>query len=62
MHRSRLEGRRRNLEGFVYEPTWEEVCSRPFDIPTLPHIELDAVIGLATNVARAIAYVRSPAP
>lgn len=57
LHRSRLEGRKRNLEGFCYEPTWEQVQSRRYETPTLVHLALDAVGDLETNVGRAIAYV-----
>lgn len=58
LHRSRLEGRSRDLDGFIYEPTWEDLWSGyaewyvPFPAPDLV---LDAVESLDDNVARALA-------
>lgn len=61
LHRQRLKGRRREIEGF-YEPTWEEVLARQAEYqPWLdPRLILDSVEELASNVTKALAYVRPP--
>lgn len=57
LHRSRLETRHRNLDGFPYEPAWADVRRRNYSPPTLPHLEVDAVESLASNVDRILTYV-----
>jgi predicted kinase len=60
LHRARLEGRRRNLHGFPYEPSWADVEAMPatWYVPfPEPDLSLDAVEPLEGNVARAVALV-----
>jgi predicted kinase len=61
LHRQRLEGRRREIEGF-FEPTWEQVLARQAEYePWLDRrLVLDSVEELAGNVTKALAYVRPP--
>lgn len=58
LHRSRLEKRTRNIDGFP-EPTWEEVLQRraEWEEWTDDRLVLDSVDPLSTNVARAMAYI-----
>ncbi|MCX5318170.1 ATP-binding protein [Streptomyces sp. NBC_00154] len=58
VHRRRLEGRSRDLEGFV-EPTWEAVERlREEFAPWADHrLVLDAVIDLSMNVATALGFL-----
>lgn len=60
VHRARVEGRERAIEGFVHEPTWEDVervratWYEPFAGEALV---LDAVEPLDDNISRALARV-----
>ena len=59
LHRRRIEARARDISGFIYEPSWEDVqASRAgYEPCTEDRLVLDAVAGLAANISRAIEYV-----
>jgi predicted kinase len=61
LHRARIEGRRRNIAGFTYEPDWRAVDEHRFEYEPCDEDRLivDAVNPLADNIRDAIAYVRS---
>jgi len=63
LHRRRLEGRRRNIEG-LREPTWDSVRMRQagFDGWTDGRLVLDSRRELDDNVRAALAYVTRAAP
>ena len=58
IHRQRLEGRSRDIEGFV-EPTWESVERRRAEFaPWADHrLVLDTVADLSANVATALEFL-----
>jgi predicted kinase len=61
LHRLRLESRRRDLPGFIYEPSWAEVEAIKAEIDPCDEerLILDAVEPLDGNIARAVTYVGS---
>lgn len=61
MHRQRIASRRRNIDGFIYEPSWADVEARAVEYETCDEdrLVLDAVDPLATNLERAITFVSS---
>lgn len=63
LHRHRLEGRRRDIPGFIYENecTWPAVEQRraEYEVCGEDRLILDAVNPLDDNIRRAIEYVRS---
>jgi predicted kinase len=63
LHRSRLEGRRRDIPGFVYEDgaAWPAVQRRraEYEACDEDRLILDAVNSIDDNVRRAVEYVRS---
>lgn len=63
IHRRRIEGRRRDIPGFV-EPTWEAVEARRANLATWdePRLVLDSLDSLTENVAAAIAYLGESVP
>lgn len=63
IHRRRLEGRRRDIPGFV-EPTWESVEARRVNFAAWhePRMVLDSLDPPADNVAAAIAYLDASVP
>lgn len=60
LHRTRLESRRRDIEGF-YEPTWESVEARRREYePWLDdRLVVNSSVPLNANLAEVIAYVES---
>lgn len=62
VHRQRLEGRRRDIEGFS-EPTWRQVLARRGEYqPWLDQrLVLDTAEELSGNLTKALAYLRSGA-
>lgn len=60
LHRQRLAGRRRDIEGFP-EPSWDDVLRRrdEWEPWTEPRLLVDAVRDLDSNVASALEYLRS---
>lgn len=63
VHRRRVESRRRDIPGFIYEPSWEDVQQRMSEYAPCDEdrLILDAVRSLDENIARAIAYVTARA-
>jgi predicted kinase len=61
LHRQRVEGRHRDIPGFIYEPTWPQVDARraEYEPCTEDRLMLDAVNPLDVNVRRAIDHVLS---
>lgn len=59
LHRRRIEERRRQIPGFVYEPSWADVAAREYEPCADARLVLDAVRPIEENIARAVAYVRS---
>lgn len=60
MHRQRLEGRRRDIPSFIYEPTWEKVVERIAQYEPCTdedRLVIDAVSPLEENVRRATEFV-----
>lgn len=59
VHRARLEGRDRGIEGWP-ELTWSDVESvrRRWEQWTEPHLAVDAIDDRQSNLARALEYVR----
>lgn len=60
LHRDRLEARSRQIEGFNYEPTWDEVEQRRLEYEPCDEEErcvVDACDPLDDNVALAVAHV-----
>jgi predicted kinase len=59
VHRQRLEGRRRDIDGFA-EPTWASVEARraSFDIWREDRLVLDSVAPLTGNVQIALTHLR----
>ncbi|MFF5933316.1 hypothetical protein [Streptomyces sp. NPDC012508] len=58
MHRRRLEGRSREIEGF-HEPTWEAVERRREEFAPWAddRLVLDSVIDMSQNIATALEYL-----
>ncbi|MCM2416284.1 hypothetical protein [Streptomyces sp. RKAG290] len=58
MHRQRLEGRSRGIEGFL-EPTWDSVerLREEFAPWTDHRLVLDAMIDVSSNVAAALNFL-----
>ena len=61
LHRRRVEGRNRNIDGFIYEPSWADVEARRagYEPCTTERLVLDAVKPLDENVREAVEYVLS---
>jgi predicted kinase len=59
LHRRRIESRRRNIPGFIYEPTWRDVEARraEYEPCTEDRLVLDAVKPIEANLREAVAYV-----
>jgi predicted kinase len=59
LHRARVESRRRDIDGFLYEPDWSDVAARidEYEPPEHPDLVLDAVDPVESNRARAVEYV-----
>lgn len=60
VHADRVTGRQRGLA--IPEPSWEDVARRLAEWKPWPepHLTLDAIDSVATNVARALAYIDLP--
>ncbi|WP_052432590.1 hypothetical protein [Streptacidiphilus carbonis] len=58
VHRRRLEGRSRGIEGFA-EPTWEDVAlqQKEFAPWSDRRLVLDAMVDLPSNLARAVDFL-----
>ncbi len=63
LHRRRLEGRARDIDGFP-EPTWDEVIEKQRDWQLWPGpcLVLDSVEPLTANVERAMRYLNKSEP
>jgi predicted kinase len=59
LHRRRFESRDRAIEGWIYEPTWQDVEHRmvEYEPSSLERLVLDAVDPLDANTQTAIGYV-----
>lgn len=59
LHRQRLEGRRRDIDGFV-EPTWASVAARRANFAAWheDRLVLDSISPLSDNVRLAVLYLR----
>ncbi len=59
VHRNRFESRDRAIQGWIYEPTWQEVESRmlEYEPSSSERLVLDAVEPLEANTQAAIKYV-----
>lgn len=59
LHRERLEGRRRDVPGFMYEAGWDAVEERraEYELCCEERLILDAVHPIDENIRRALAYV-----
>ena len=61
LHRRRVEERNRNIDGFIYEPSWADIEARraEYEACAEDRLVLDAARPLDENVRRALDYVRS---
>ncbi len=61
LHRRRVEGRNRNIEGFIYEPSWADIEARhaEYEACTEDRLVLDAARPLDHNIREAAEYVLS---
>jgi predicted kinase len=61
LHRRRVERRNRNMDGFIYEPSWADVEARSaeYEPCTEERLVLDAVRRLDDNVRGAVEYILS---
>ncbi len=59
LHRRRIESRRRDIPGFIYEPSWADVVERmdEYELCEEDRLVLDAVRPLEVNQRRAAEYV-----
>jgi predicted kinase len=62
LHRARVESRQREIDGFIYEPTWRDIenirASWYVPFPS-PDLVLDAVEHVEGNVERALAVLNA---
>jgi predicted kinase len=64
VHRQRVEGRQRDLDGFLYELTWSDIESArtEYEPPTEADLVLDTVEPLADNTALVLRYLAAAPP